>query len=298
MAVEEAAIARAKAAADAAAGGLEAEPKEGSQQDDLRDRRYRYLLVEAALSMLRRLIKRAPPSWRAPEGAALLNPMLPLLARALRSRHSGVTGPALRCLASLLQFNLTGFQRVARSVGTGALEVLRKEPSTSSPVAGDALRLLAALLQRCPPTRPPRSNLRYLLSVSFQDMDAAVAVVAPFGLLREVVSRRMVLPEVFSLMYRLQELLVRSQAAPVRELCSSLLLAFILHYPVGEKRLEQKHINFLVANIGYEHDTGRLSVLQLLEVQSSFLLLFFFPVGVFSQLPILATDPKPAARPY
>lgn len=52
----------------------------------------------------------------------------------------------------------------------------------------------------------------------------------------------------------------------MRELCSSLLLAYILHYPVGEDRVERKHIKFLVANISYEHETGRLAVLRLIEV--------------------------------
>lgn len=78
--------------------------------EDTPEGRYRYLLVEAALSMLRRLIKQAPASWRAPEADAhaLLDPLLPLLARALRSRHAGVTGSSLHCISSLLRFHLPG----------------------------------------------------------------------------------------------------------------------------------------------------------------------------------------------
>jgi hypothetical protein len=49
-----------------------------------------------------------------------------------------------------------------------------------------------------------------------------------------------------------------------------MLLNFILHFPVGETRLLKNHINFLIANIEYQHDSGRLSVVQMLEVKPFF----------------------------
>ncbi len=42
------------------------------------------------------------------------------------------------------------------------------------------------------------------------------------------------------------------------------LLQFLLDYPVGEARL-QRHIAFLLANLGYEHEAGRLAVLDTLS---------------------------------
>jgi U3 small nucleolar RNA-associated protein 20 len=49
-----------------------------------------------------------------------------------------------------------------------------------------------------------------------------------------ILARKLVLPEVYDLMNRVQELMVRSQAAPVRSACSSALLQFMLDYPLGE----------------------------------------------------------------
>ena len=54
------------------------------------------------------------------------------------------------------------------------------------------------------------------------------------------------------------------QATPVRQLCSSTLLQFLLDYPVGDKRFRQ-HVHFLVANLAYEHETGRLAAVDLLQ---------------------------------
>lgn len=58
--------------------------------------------------------------------------------------------------------------------------------------------------------------------------------------------------------------MVRSQQAPVRQLCSQVFLQFLLDYPLGERRLRQ-HLEFLVRNVGYEHSTGRAAVLDLMS---------------------------------
>lgn len=42
----------------------------------------------------------------------------------------------------------------------------------------------------------------------------------------------------------------------MRELCSSVLLQFLLDYPLATRRLQQ-HLHFLLANLGFEHAGGR-----------------------------------------
>ena len=55
------------------------------------------------------------------------------------------------------------------------------------------------------------------------------------------------------------------QNLSVRQMCSSTLLQFLLDYPVGEKRLKH-HIHKLIANLGYEHEAGRLAAIDLATV--------------------------------
>jgi U3 small nucleolar RNA-associated protein 20 len=54
-----------------------------------------------------------------------------------------------------------------------------------------------------------------------------------------------------------------SPSKAVRETCRSLSLRFLLDYPLGKPRL-QKHINFLVKNLSYNHESGRESALEML----------------------------------
>jgi len=84
-----------------------------------------------------------------------------------------------------------------------------------------------------------------------------------FSLLRAILTRKIVLPEVYDLMTRVQELVVRSQAAQVRQLASTSFLQFLLDYPLGADRLK-KHLQFLLTNLSYEHESGRLAALDML----------------------------------
>ena len=46
------------------------------------------------------------------------------------------------------------------------------------------------------------------------------------------------------------------QEPSVRQQCSGILLQYILDYPLGAKRL-QHHLQFLITNLSFEHESGR-----------------------------------------
>lgn len=53
-------------------------------------------------------LKRGSLGGRTPEATAQLDPLLPLLARALRSRHSTSVSLALRCMCHAVRLPLPG----------------------------------------------------------------------------------------------------------------------------------------------------------------------------------------------
>lgn len=62
---------------------------------------------------------------------------------------------------------------------------------------------------------------RQLLALGFEDLEEAAARQNAFSLLKAVIGRRVVVPEVYDLMEKVQGLMVRSMSAPVRNLCAS-----------------------------------------------------------------------------
>ena len=89
------------------------------------------------------------------------------------------------------------------------------------------------------------------------------------------------------------------QSSPVRQLCSSTLLQFLLDYPVGEKRFQQ-HMHKLIANLSYEHEAGRLAAIDMLSVLVSKvpgeLLAAYAPVLFLPLVSRLVNDPSAKCR--
>ena len=67
-----------------------------------------YMLVDFALGLLHSGLKKGSLGGQSPAALAMLDPMLPLLVRALRSRHANSVSLALKCLAFLIRLPLPG----------------------------------------------------------------------------------------------------------------------------------------------------------------------------------------------
>ena len=65
------------------------------------------------------------------------------------------------------------------------------------------------------------------------------------------------LAELYDLVTVLGDQVLQSEAAPVRTACAKLYLTFVLHDPLGPKRLQQ-HLRFLLTNLQYPAPSGRL----------------------------------------
>ncbi len=78
--------------------------------------RHQHLMVDAALRLLLRALRRGnATSDRSPQNLGMLDGLLPVLARALKSRHAAVAEKALRCLALLAPLPLPGQHHITIS---------------------------------------------------------------------------------------------------------------------------------------------------------------------------------------
>ncbi|KAK9863125.1 hypothetical protein WJX84_001609, partial [Apatococcus fuscideae] len=259
------------------------------------------LMMDMALQLLLGVLKKGLSHGpHAPaDSQALLGPLLPLLTAALQSRHAPCTSLALRCLASLSAPPLPGLAASADAIGEGAAAILKKAGSAEAPIAQEGLRLMAALLRGCPDYQPPQGDLRFLLTWAFGDLAAAAHRATPFAFLKAILGRRLVVPEVYDLMGRVEDVLVSAQSIPVRQACASAMMQFLLDYPLGPKRLSH-HLHHLLANLAYEHEEGRLAALEMLQT-----IIFKFPEPVLAEwtevffLPLvtrLVNDGAPSCR--
>jgi U3 small nucleolar RNA-associated protein 20 len=85
-----------------------------------------------------------------------------------------------------------------------------------------------------------------------------------FALIRAILSRKHVFPEMYTLMQSVLKLTVTSQSSQIQELCRYSFIQFLTEYPHGSKSL-RKQINYIVNNLEYEFESGRDSTLCLLD---------------------------------
>ncbi|CAI5967481.1 unnamed protein product [Closterium sp. NIES-65] len=197
-----------------------------------------------------------------------LNALVHPLSLALSSPHDAVLAASFRALAFLLHRRLPSVATVAPRVATSAFKVVQQAGRAAAVAGGmvhSCLKLLAVLLDRCPEVKVGEEQVRALLgSAVFTDLELPSTRTTAFAVLRALLRRRVVVPEVYDAMGRVQLLLLRSHTPSVRQLSAALLLAFLLDYPLGPARLEA-HLSFLIVNLKYEHQSGREAVLGMLR---------------------------------
>ncbi|GFH23333.1 uncharacterized protein HaLaN_20932, partial [Haematococcus lacustris] len=201
----------------------------------------------------------------------------------------------------MVSLPLASLASSAAAMSKNVSSLLKRVPDASHPLAQEAFRLLAGMLRECSTYQPSTSQLRHLLTWLFADRnaDSSTDRGAAFALLRAVLGRRLVVPEVYDIMAWVQSLMVQSASPHVRAVCASCLLQFLLDYPLGPARLGQ-HLAFLATNLAYEHEPGREQVLEMLQQ-----VVAKFPADVVASqaelflLPLvtrLVNDPSPRCR--
>ncbi|KAJ3843214.1 hypothetical protein F5878DRAFT_721627 [Lentinula raphanica] len=143
------------------------------------------------------------------------------------------------------------------------LDIVKQIGTTESEVVQTALKTLSTIFRDGPAVNVKEKDLTFLLEIITPDIEETSRQNTAFAILRAVLARKFVVPEIYDIMDKVSEIMVTSQSAQVQELCRSVLLQFLLDYPQGKGRLRNQ-MTFLTKNLSYEFESGRKSVLELL----------------------------------
>ncbi|XP_027334628.1 small subunit processome component 20 homolog isoform X2 [Abrus precatorius] len=222
-----------------------------------------HLITVFGLRILHKRMKSMKQNVKDENTLSLLDPFVKLLSDGLCSKYEDILSTSLGCLAILVKLPLPSLQPQAERVKTALLDITQSLVNSSSPLMQSSLTLLTALLRNTKISlTSDQINLLIQLPI-FLDLEKNPSLVA-LSLLKGIVSRKLVVPEIYDLVTRVAELMVTSQMEPIRKKCSKILLQFLLDYQLSEKRLQQ-HLDFLLSNLRYEHSSGRESVLEMIH---------------------------------
>ena len=194
---------------------------------------------------------------------ARLEPMVPIIGNTLYSTSAPVVILGLKAAAAILKAPLKAAGPAVSVVCSQCIQIVRQAGGTESETAQTALKSLAIILRDCSAAELKERDLGFLLEAMSPDLEEPERQAAVFALLRALVVRKFVVPEIYDMMEQLAGVMVTSQSPQVQELCRSVLLQFLLDYPQGKGRLRKQMI-FLARNLSYIFESGRQSVMELL----------------------------------
>ncbi|EJD40333.1 hypothetical protein AURDEDRAFT_146375 [Auricularia subglabra TFB-10046 SS5] len=236
-----------------------------------------------------------------PDTLSRLEPMVNVIGNTLYSNNANVLTLGLKAAAAIIKYPLKNVNKAMPVLTRQMFDVVKQAGSTESEVAQTALKTLAVLLRdaKSDSFKVKEADLTFLLDILGPDLEEHERQATVFAVLRAIVARKLMVPEIYDMMDRVAQVMVTSQSPQVQELCRGVLLQFYLDYPQGKGRL-QKQMNFLAKNLSYVFESGRKSVMELLSAVfakydptklTEFSHLFFVALVM-----VMANDDSPTCR--
>lgn len=210
-----------------------------------------------------------------------LDPFVPLLATCVCvAKDLDVVALALKCVSVLLRLRLPSMSRCTGSLASKCLEFLTSSGSSSNQsheILHASFKLISTLLDCDSATLLTSEQLQVLTSYlqgSLLESDHHTMTV---NVIRSIVARKLVSPELYDLMEKLLEQSVRDMTSSLRQQSSSVFVSYLLDYPLSPERVEQ-HLKQVVLNVKYEYPEGRLAAVAVIST-----LLDRLPIALIEQ---------------
>ncbi|XP_043964664.1 small subunit processome component 20 homolog [Gambusia affinis] len=243
-------------------------PKRGGKKAAVSSRTNMHILVDAGLKLLHLSLKKSKVNSSEPSALEMLDPFVQLLLQCLTSMHVKVITEALVAFTWLLRFPLPAVKQNAQQL-TRQLFVLLKDYSKAGAARGENYQLvqncfkaMTILVKNIKSNKISETQLQVLLGYAEEDIYDQSRQATAFGLLKAILSRKLIVPEMEQVLKKVAKLSVTGSNNMIRTHCRHIYLKYLLDYPLGKKL--KFHLDFVVAQLQYEQDTGRESVIELL----------------------------------
>ncbi|KAJ8603449.1 hypothetical protein MRB53_042146 [Persea americana] len=166
--------------------------------------------------------------------AANLSQLLPIIRSCLLTAHQDLQISTLRLLSEITTIELDSMISEIPMYIDRALTFVRGSPSSKSEICQAAMKFIATLLQDRRQFEVPESSLVFLLQHVRTDLEEPDSQSIMFALLKGIMQRKTMLPELYDLMDDVGIMMVRNQSASARASARTAYYQFLTGYPLGK----------------------------------------------------------------
>ena len=225
--------------------------------------KHTHKLLRFAFDILRAMFKKHD-SLRTPENIA---GFIPMIGDVLVGGDEEVKISAFRLLAVIVKVPMPGEEgsKIFKVAVREATRGISTSTSTVTELSQAALKMLAVVLRDRRDVAVKYVAIDMLLGKLKDDFTEPLYRHVTFNFLRAVIERRIETATVYDTLDHVGTVMITNDDKDTRDLARGAFFQFIREYPQKKARWE-KQLNFVVANLKYDREGGRLSVMEMLHL--------------------------------
>ncbi|KAL2193759.1 armadillo-type protein [Corynascus similis CBS 632.67] len=225
--------------------------------------KHTYKLIRFAIDILRSVLKKHD-SLRT---AGNITGFLPILGDAVLSAEEEVKIAAFKLLTVIVRvpFKNDDASNLYKVAHKEAIKSISMSPTTTSDLAQTALKLISVILRDRREIQMKDAALDMLFTKLRDDLTESMYRHVTFNFLRSVLDRKLETASVYDTLDHVGTVMITNDDKDTRDLARGAFFQFLREYPQKRNRWE-KQLKFIVANLKYEREGGRLSVMEVINL--------------------------------
>ncbi|KAK1586135.1 down-regulated in metastasis [Colletotrichum navitas] len=225
--------------------------------------KYTFKLVKFAFDILRSVWKK----YDSLRTATNIAGFVPILGDAILSGEDDVKTAAFRLLTVLVKvpFNNDEDVQLYKVAVKEATKSISMSSSTTTELSQAALKLLSVVLRERKDIPVKDAAIDMLLDKLKDDLTETLYRHVTFNFLRSVLERKIETAVVYDTLDYVGTVMITNDDKDTRDLARGAFFQFLKDYPQRKARWV-KQLNFVVANLTYEREGGRLSVMEVVHL--------------------------------